>query len=112
MLSNNFEGVPLDLRDSNFKELTGFKREIIKESSFGTKAPNITNGIDTLYIHCDLISNSIVDGRYSDTIYTASTATLTRSYPFSKEPTKISYAKWTRQSLIVLEYILQMCLAE
>ena len=60
-------GVTLDLRDINFKERIGFEREIIRSSSFGTKAPNITNGIDTLYIHCDLICNSIVDGRYSDT---------------------------------------------
>ena len=85
--------VILDLRDSNFKELIGFEREIIRESSFGTKAANITNGIDTLYIHCDLISNSIVDGSYSDTIYTMSTAALTRSYPFSKQPIRISYCK-------------------
>ena len=65
MLDNNFEGFTLELRNSNFKELTGFEREIIRESAFGTKAPNITNNIDTLYIHCDLISNSVVDGRYS-----------------------------------------------
>ena len=45
----------LDLRDSNFKELIGFEREIIRESTFWTKAPNITEGIDTLYIHCNLI---------------------------------------------------------
>ena len=82
-------GFTLDLRDSNFKELIGFEREIIRESSFGTKAPNITNGIDTLYSHCDLISNSIVDGRYSGTIYTVSTA----AYPFSKEPIRISYCE-------------------
>ena len=93
MFSYNFEWFALDLRDSNFKKLIGFEREIIRESSFGTKAPNITNGIDTLYIHCGVISNSIVDGRYSDTIYTVSTAAFTRSYQFSKEPTRISYCK-------------------
>ena len=43
MFSNNFKrgggggGVTLNLRDSNFKELIGFERKIIKESSFGTK---------------------------------------------------------------------------
>ena len=56
-------GVTLDLRDGNLKELIGFEREIIRESSFETKAPNITNGIDSLYIHCDLIRNSIADGK-------------------------------------------------
>ena len=82
--------VTLDLRNTNFKELIGFEREIIRESSFGTKVPNITNCIDTLHIHCDLTSNSIVDGSYSDTIYTVSTAALTRSYAFSREPIRIS----------------------
>ena len=50
MLRNNFEGFTLHLTDSNFKELVGFEREIIRESRFGTKEPNITNGIDILYI--------------------------------------------------------------
>ena len=40
----------------------------------------------TLYIHCDLVDNSIVDGEYSDVIYTISTAHLRRSYPFKDEP--------------------------
>lgn len=83
----------LDLRNSNFKELIGFETEVIRESSFGTKAPNITNSIDTLYIHCDLISDSIVDGKYCDTIYTISTANLRRSYPFSKEPLLVSFCE-------------------
>ena len=33
-------------------------------SQWGTKTPNITNSIDTIYIHCDLITNSIVDGNW------------------------------------------------
>ena len=77
--------ITIELRDNNFKELIGFEREIIRELSFGTKVPNITNGIDTLYIHCD--------GSYSDTIYTVSSAAFTRSYPFSKEPIRISYCE-------------------
>ena len=74
----------LDLRDSHFKELQGFKREINRESSFETKAPNKTNGIHTLCIYYDLISNSIVDGIYSDTIYTVSTAALTKRTVFKR----------------------------
>ena len=76
------------LRKSNFKKLIGFAMEIIRESGFGTKAPNITNDIDTLYIHCDITSNSIVDGRYSNPIYTVNTADLTRSYPIKKKKKK------------------------
>ena len=48
----------------------------------GTDIPIITNSLDTLYIHCNLVENSIVDGEYSDVIYTVSTADLSRSYPF------------------------------
>ena len=46
---------------------------------------NITNSLDTLYIHCDLVNNSIVDGEYGDVIYTISTADIRRSYPFKDE---------------------------
>ena len=59
---------------------------VIRQSQYGTDIPNITNSLDTLYIHCDLVDNSIVDGEYGDVIYTISTADLRRSYPFKDEP--------------------------
>ena len=86
-------GFVLDLTNSNFGNLIGFDKKlygntIILENSthWGTKTPNITNSIDTIYIHCDLISNSLVDGKYVDVIYTFSTANFERSYPFTIEP--------------------------
>ena len=48
--------------------------------------PNITNSLDSLYVHCDLVDNSIVDEEYDDVIYTICTANLRRSYPFIDEP--------------------------
>ena len=48
--------------------------------------PNITNSLDTLYIHCDLVDVSVVHGEYGDVIYTISTANLRQSYPFKDEP--------------------------
>ena len=66
--------------------------------------PNITNSINTIYIHCDLVSNSLVDGRYSDVIYTLSTANLERSYPFCVEPKRVGFSeinKYTIDSITI-----------
>ena len=43
----------LDLRGSNFGKLIGFKPTVIRQTQYGTDIPNITNSLDTLYIHCD-----------------------------------------------------------
>ena len=75
-----------DLRGPNFGALIGFEPTIIRQTQYGTDIPNIINSLDTLYIHCDLVDNSIVDGEYGDMIYTISTAELRRSYPFKDEP--------------------------
>ena len=77
----------IDLRGSNFGALTGFEPKVIRQTQYGTAIPNITNSLDTLYIHCDLVNNSIVDGEYGDVIYTISTADLRQSDPFKDEPT-------------------------
>ena len=76
----------LDLRGSNFEALIGFEPTVIRQTQYGTDIPNITNRLNTLYIHCDLVDNSIVDGEYGDVTYTISTADLRRNYPFKDEP--------------------------
>ena len=76
----------LDFRGSNFGELIGFKPTVIRQTQYGKDIPNITNSLYTLYIHCDLVDNSLVDGEYGDVIYTISTADLRRSYPFKDKP--------------------------
>ena len=55
-------GYQLDLRGTKFGELIGFDEEVITETKFGTKTPNITNSIDSLLINLDFIGNSIVGG--------------------------------------------------
>ena len=45
----------LDLTGSNFGALIGFEPTVIRQTQYGTDIPNITNGLDTLYIHCDLV---------------------------------------------------------
>ena len=76
----------LDLRGSNFGTLIGFEPTVIRQTQYGMDIPNITNSLDTLYIHCYLVDNSTVDGKYGNVIYTVSTADLRRSYPFKDEP--------------------------
>ena len=76
----------LYLRGSNFGALIGFQPTVIRQTQYGTDIPNIKDSRDMLYIHCDLVDNSIVDGEYGDVIYTISTADLRQSYPFKDEP--------------------------
>lgn len=83
----------LDFRQSNFHTLLGFERKVLKKTEWGSNTPNITNSVDAIYIHCDLIDNSLVNGRFSDVIYALSTANLTRAYPFEKEPNRIGYSE-------------------
>ena len=75
----------LALRGSKFRALIGFEPTVIRQSQYGTDIPNLTNSLDTLYIHCDLMDNSVVDGEYGDVIYTISMADLRRSFPFKNE---------------------------
>ena len=46
----------LDLSQGHFGELLGYNKRILTGSSFGDKVPNITRGVDWVYLHCDLIS--------------------------------------------------------
>ena len=104
-------GYILDLKKSTFCNLIGFEEKVYGFTNkledftyWETKAPNITSSVDAIYIHCDLISNSIVDGKYGDVIYTLSTANLTRSYPFNLEPTRVGFSeinKYTISSITI-----------
>jgi len=80
----------LDLSQGNFGELLGFDKRILTYSSFGDKVPNITRGVDWVYLHCDLISRQ-TNNISSDVLYSFSTADLLVSYPFQKEPRRL---KW------------------
>jgi len=47
----------LELSQGNFGELLGFDKKILNGGAvFGDKIPNITRGVDWVYLHCDLIS--------------------------------------------------------
>ena len=73
-LAQNYQ---LDLTASNFNELTGFDKKILKSgNNVGPRVPNLSQDTDILNIHCDLINDSFVDGQDTDIIYSFSTQLL------------------------------------
>ena len=65
MLAKNYQ---LDLTASNFNELIGFKKEVLKnEINIGSYVPNLSQDTEVLNIHCDLINESLVDGQETET---------------------------------------------
>ena len=78
-LENNYQ---LDLRDGYFSKLIGFENKVITSTGYGDFAPDITRGVDNIFIHCNLISDASVSGKQGDVLYRFSTANLQISYPF------------------------------
>ena len=88
----------LDLSQGNFGELLGYNKRILNGSSFGHKVPNITRGVDWVYLHCDLISRR-TNNISSDVLYSFSTADLHVSYPFRKEPRRLKWQPVNKSSI-------------
>ena len=82
----------LDIRNSTFGDLIGFEPKIITQTEYSTKLPNITNSIDTIHINCDVVTDSITDGKFSNTLAIIPTDNLTRSYPFTFEPKRALFS--------------------
>ena len=88
-LAQNYQ---LDLTQSDFNDLIGFNKKILTESeNIGDYIPNLSQDREILNIHCDLISDSLVDGDKTDIIFSFSTSTLTPSYSFTQEPRRIQF---------------------
>ena len=82
----------LDLTKSNFNRLIGFKKVVLRdERNVGSTTPNISEDTDVLNIHCDLISDSLVDGQESDIIFSFGKGTLQSSYNFVLEPRRVIF---------------------
>ena len=88
----------LDLSQGNFGELLGYNKRILTGPSFGDKVPNITRGVDWVYLHCDLISRQ-TNNVPSDLLYSFSTADLRVSYPFRKEPLRLEWQPVNKSSI-------------
>ena len=82
----------LDLTQSDFNNLIGFNKKILTSSeNVGDYIPNLSQDREILNVHCDLISESLVDGDETDIIYSFSTSTLTPSYSFTQEPRRVQF---------------------
>ena len=55
-----------------------------------SRVPDITRGVNWVFIHCDLVSRS-VDNVGTDVFFALSTVNIQVSYPFKKEPKRL---KW------------------
>ena len=61
--------VKVDLRQGSLSELLGFDRKIVEQTEQGTRALDITRGVDSILIHCHIIESSYVNGMSSDILY-------------------------------------------
>jgi len=93
------ENWQLDIRNSTFGDLIGFEPKIITKTDYSTKLPNITNSIDTIHLNCDIVTDSITDGKFSNTLAIIPTDNLTRSYPFSFEPKRALFSPISKTTI-------------
>ena len=94
------ENYQLDLRQSNFNDLIGFDKKILKDRvNVGDRIPNLSQDTDILNIHCDLVNTSLVDGEESDIIYSFSTSVLRPSYSFKREERLVAYNPINKQHI-------------
>ena len=84
MLSITSDNHWLDLRGTEFGDLIGFDKKIVKKTEYGAKLPNITSSIDQININTSAIKDIIVDGRNTDTIAVVPT-------PFTFEPRRLKF---------------------
>jgi hypothetical protein len=77
----------IDFTDGVFAGLLGYEKKIYKGETTltGKTVPNITRGVDWVFLHCDLISRRANDVE-SNVLYSFSTTDLRISYPFKIEP--------------------------
>ena len=84
LLDENYQ---IDFAGSeNFHDLLGFEKKLLKGSAFGDFLPNISNSIDNIYLKCSLLSDSIIDGKISNVLFTFPTNTKIRALPFREHP--------------------------
>ena len=87
LIHNDYE---FDLSQGNFGELLGYGKIILRGDVVGRKVPNITRGVDWVFLHCDLITRRTTNVP-SDVLYSFSTSDLLVSYPFRKEPLRLEW---------------------
>ena len=92
-------GFQVDLRNGDFGKLIGFEKKIYTASGYGPKLPDITRSVDNVFIHTDIISDSVVSSNQSDVVYRFSVDNLPLSYPFHIEPRRALFNKINTNSI-------------
>ena len=87
LIHNDYE---LDLSQGNFYELLGYGKNILSGDVVGRTIPNITRGVDWVYLHRDLITRR-TNNVPSDVLYSFSTSGLQVCYPFQKETLRLEW---------------------
>ena len=75
--------------------MLGYGKRPLSGDVVGRKIPNITRGVDWIFLHCDLISRR-TNNVPSDVLYSFSTSDLRVSYPFRKEPRRLEWQPVTK----------------
>ena len=86
-------GFQLDLKTGDFGKLIGFEKKIYTTSGYSPNLPDITRSVDNVFIHTNIISDTIVSGTPSDVLYRFSVDNLPVSYPFHIEPRRAQFSK-------------------
>ena len=83
----------LDLRNTEFGDLLGFdkKKKVITQEEYSARLPNITNSIDKINIHSNIVTNSILSGNSDNLLAVIPVDILTRSYSFKFEPRRLLF---------------------
>lgn len=90
----------LDLSNGEFADLLGFEKTKLPEGEYTSpNPPNLSRDIDSLYVHCDVVKDSIVDGEWGNVLFSFSTANLTPGYPFVMEPHNLRFVKVSSQTI-------------
>ena len=95
LIHNDYE---LDLSQENFGELLGYGKSTLSGDVVGREVPNITRGVDWVYLHCDLITRRTKNVP-SDVLHSFSTSDLRVSYPFRKEPRRLEWQSVNKSSI-------------
>ena len=102
-LDSNYQ---FDFRGTEFGDLLGFNKKIITKTEYSDRLPNITNSIDKINIHSDLIRNSILSGYSDNQLAVIPTDNLTRSYSFKFEPRRLLFNEVSKSQLDEMRFYL------
>ena len=86
-------------KQGDFVELVGFDKKTTTSIEYGTEVSNITRSVESLFIHSNVLKDSIVSGRASDKLYRFSVDGYQLSYPFQVEPKRSLFNKISSASI-------------